>query len=133
MTDASDAIVVFISCADRDEAIKLAEMLVEERVAACVQVLPEVESIFYWQENMERQPEVLILAKTMRARFDELETRVRELHSYETPEIIACPIAAVSAPYLDWLQTSVEAQGSSSTGEYSSGLDENEDLTLNQL
>src|SRR5882762_5687511 len=84
----SNAIVVFMTAADREEAARLAEMLVKAQLAACVQILPEIESVYRWQGKIERQPEVLLIAKTVRSRFAELEQAVRSIHSYETPEII---------------------------------------------
>ena len=98
-----DAIVVFMTAANGEEATRLADMLVGAHLAACVQILPEMESVYRWQGKIERQSEVLLLAKTTRAKFDELEREVRALHSYDTPEIIAVPIVAGSTPYLEWL------------------------------
>jgi periplasmic divalent cation tolerance protein len=98
-----DAIVVFMTAANGEEATRLAEMLVGAHLAACVQILPEMESVYRWQGKIERSSEVLLLAKTTRGKFDELEREVRALHSYDTPEIVAVPIVAGSAPYLDWL------------------------------
>jgi periplasmic divalent cation tolerance protein len=97
------AIVVFITAANGEEARRLAEMLVGAHLAACVQILPEMESVYRWQGKIERQSEVLMLAKTTKTKFAELEREVRALHSYETPEIIAIPLAAASTPYLEWL------------------------------
>ena len=98
-----EAIVVFMTAASGEEATRLAEMLVGAHLAACVQILPEMESVYRWEGKIERQSEVLLLAKTTRAKFDELEREVRALHSYETPEIVAVPIVTGSVPYLDWL------------------------------
>ena len=98
-----DAIVVFMTAANGEEATRLAEMLVGAHLAACVQILPEMESVYRWQGNIERQSEVLLIAKTTRGKFDDLEREVRALHSYDTPEIVAVPIVAGSAPYLEWL------------------------------
>jgi periplasmic divalent cation tolerance protein len=67
-----------------------------------------MESIYHWQGQIERAPEVLLLAKTTAARFTDLEREVRALHSYETPEIVALPVTAISAPYLEWLTNSVQ-------------------------
>src|SRR6185436_12124756 len=97
------AIVVFMTAANGEEASRLAEMLVGAHLAACVQILPEMESVYRWQGNIERQTEILLIAKTTRSKFDELEREVRALHSYETPEIIALPLIAGSHPYLEWL------------------------------
>ena len=98
-----DAIVVFMTAANGEEATRLAEMLVGAHLAACVQILPEMESVYRWQGKIERQSEVLLIAKTTRGKFDDLEREVRALHSYETPEIVAVPIVTGSAPYLEWL------------------------------
>lgn len=100
---ADDAIVVFMTTANGEEATRLADMLVGAHLAACVQILPEIESVYRWQGKIERSSEVLLLVKTTRAKFDELEREVRALHSYDTPEIVAVPIVAGSAPYLEWL------------------------------
>lgn len=104
----SEAIVVFMTAANREEAGRLAEMLVGKRLAACVQILPEMESVFRWQGKVERQREVLLVAKTIEAKFEGLEKEVRALHSYETPEIVAFPLTAGSGSYLEWLRTSVD-------------------------
>lgn len=104
----TDAIVVFMTAANGEEASRLAEMLVGAHLAACVQILPEMESVYRWQGNIERQSEVLLLAKTTRAKFAELEREVRALHSYNTPEIIAVPVIDGSAPYLDWLNKATD-------------------------
>jgi periplasmic divalent cation tolerance protein len=99
----TDAIVVFMTAANGEEAMRLAEMLVGAHLAACVQILPEMESVYRWQGKIERQSEILLIAKTTRAKFVELEREVRALHSYDTPEIIAVPVVDGSTPYLDWL------------------------------
>ena len=101
--DETEAVVVLITAGSRDEAARLAEMLVEARLAACVQIMPEIESVYRWQGAVQREPEVLLLAKTLRGKFVELEREVRALHSYETPEIIALPVVAASLPYMEWL------------------------------
>jgi periplasmic divalent cation tolerance protein len=101
-----DAIVVFMTAANGEEAARLADMLVGANLAACVQILPGIESVYRWQGKIERQSEVLLLAKTKKSKFDELEREVRALHSYDTPEIIAVPVTAGSAPYLEWLMQS---------------------------
>jgi periplasmic divalent cation tolerance protein len=99
----TDAIVVFMTAATGEEALRLAEKLVGAQLAACVQILPGMQSIYRWQGNIERQSEVLLIAKTVKSRFEALEREVRALHSYETPEIVALPVTASSAPYLEWL------------------------------
>lgn len=104
---AAEAIVVLMTAGSREEAARLAEMLVGARLAACVQIMPEMESVYHWQGHIERAAEVLLLAKTTQANFQTLEREVRALHSYETPEIIALPITAGSTPYLEWLNANV--------------------------
>lgn len=101
---ANDPIVVLITAPNREEAIRLADMLVGAHLAACVQILPEMESVYRWKGKIEREPEILLLVKTTRARFEEIDREVRALHSYETPEIVALPIVAGSKAYLDWLE-----------------------------
>jgi periplasmic divalent cation tolerance protein len=103
-------IAVFITAPDKDEASRLAEMLVERNLAACVQILPAMRSVYRWQGKIERQEEVLLIAKTFTAKFAELEREVRAVHSYETPEIVAVPLTAVSEPYQQWLSASVGAE-----------------------
>ena len=92
-----------MTAASREEADRIAELLVSAQLAACVQILPEIESVYRWQGGVKREKEILLLAKTVASRFDELESRVRAMHSYETPEIIAVPVTDSSAPYLGWL------------------------------
>jgi periplasmic divalent cation tolerance protein len=102
-----DAIVIFMTTANREEAARIADMLVGAHLAACVQILPEIESIYRWEGKIERQSEILVLAKSTREKFAELEREVRAMHSYETPEIIAVPAVDVSAPYRKWLDESI--------------------------
>jgi periplasmic divalent cation tolerance protein len=106
-----EPIIVFITAGDKDEAARLAEALVEARLAACVQILPGVQSTYRWQGQLERQEEVLLIAKTLRSKFGELEREVRARHSYETPEIVAAPLTLASGPYLEWLIAGVTAEG----------------------
>ncbi len=98
-----DPIVVLITAPNKDEAERIAEMLVSQGLAACVQMLTGMESVYRWKGKVQREQEVLLLAKTTRARFDDLESKVSAMHSYETPEIIALPISAGSEAYLRWV------------------------------
>ena len=114
MSDA-EPIAVFMTAASREEAARLADLLVGARLAACVQILPEIESVYRWQGRIERQSEVLLIAKTSRLRLAELEREVKALHRYEIPEIVAVEITAGFAPYLEWLALETgasQAQGS---------------------
>ena len=90
-----------------DEADRIAGLLVEEGLAACVQVVPGVTSVYRWEGQVERAAELLLLAKTTVDRFDRLVARVTELHSYDTPEVLAVPVARASEGYAVWLRESV--------------------------
>ena len=107
MSNPSDAIVVFITTPTQEEAKRLADRLVEASLAACVQILPEMESVYRWAGKVERQNEHLLIAKTTAERFAELEKEIRALHSYDTPEIVSFPLTAGSPEYLRWLRDSV--------------------------
>jgi periplasmic divalent cation tolerance protein len=107
---AEDAIVVLMTAGSREEAVRLADLLVVSHLAACVQIMPEMESVYHWKGSVERAAEILLIAKTTRANFEELESAVRALHSYKTPEIVALPLTTASAPYLEWLTTTVKPQ-----------------------
>lgn len=98
------AIVVFITSANQDEAVMIARLLVTEKLAACVQILPKIISIYNWQNEIVEDKEILLLVKTVEENFTELERVVRANHSYEIPEIVAVPAEQISAPYLAWLR-----------------------------
>lgn len=115
-----------MSAGSREEAARLADCLVVARLAACVQIMPEIESVYHWKGNVERDAEILLLAKTTQAKFAELEIAVRALHSYETPEIIALPVAAASAPYLEWLTATVNPQSKTVNDAETDGAASNE-------
>jgi periplasmic divalent cation tolerance protein len=101
----TDAIFVYVTAPDLDTADRIGTALVEERLAACANLLPGMRSIYRWQGAVERADETVLLLKTQRSRFDALESRVRALHPYDTPCIVALPIAQGSAPYLDWIES----------------------------
>jgi periplasmic divalent cation tolerance protein len=102
------AVVVLLTAPNREEAARLAEMLVGARLAACVQILPEMESVYRWEGAVRREPEHLLVVKTTAGRFAALEREVRALHSYSTPEIVALPVTEGSSPYLEWLAREVD-------------------------
>ena len=103
----SEAIVVFMTAATADEARRIAARLIETQLAACVQILPEIESVYRWKNEVQHEKEVLLLVKTSADRFDNLEKEVRAMHSYETPEIVAVPVRGISEPYRLWLLDSI--------------------------
>jgi periplasmic divalent cation tolerance protein len=85
----TDALVVFCTCSDEQEALRIANTLVEEGAAACVNILPSVQSVYRWEGKIENAREVLMLIKTTSEGFPKLRDRIVELHSYDTPEILA--------------------------------------------
>lgn len=95
--------LVFCSCPDADTARRLATVLVEARLAACASVLPPMRSVYRWQGTVEQAEEVLLLAKTTADRVPALTERLRTLHPYELPEIVAVETAAGLPAYLDWV------------------------------
>jgi len=97
-------IIVFITASKEEETAKIARALVEARLAACVNIIKNIRSIYSWQGKIEDEPEVLMIVKTQRKLFDALSMKVRELHSYTVPEIIAMPIVEGSKDYLKWLK-----------------------------
>jgi periplasmic divalent cation tolerance protein len=97
------ALLVVSTASQRAEAEKIADVLVKERLAACVTLIPQITSRYWWKGKIESGEEVLLLIKTVSSRFKALEKRIKELHSYETPEILALPVAAGSRDYLRWL------------------------------
>jgi periplasmic divalent cation tolerance protein len=104
----TDKIVVLVACGSAEEARKIARALVEGRLAACVNILGGAESVYRWKGAVEESSEWLLLVKTARELFERLESRVRALHSYELPEIVALPIAEGQEEYLGWIGRSVE-------------------------
>lgn len=102
--DADDVHVALCTCPDAETAESLAERLVEERLAACVNILPGVRSVYTWQGAVEHDAEVLLIIKTTRTRLDELIARIRALHPYDVPEVIGHPITAGHDAYLDWVR-----------------------------
>jgi periplasmic divalent cation tolerance protein len=102
------ALLVLCTCPDGVTASKIATALVAERLAACVNRLPGVQSLFRWQGAVESQAEELLLVKTTAAAWPKLEARIRELHPYELPEVIGVPIAVGSGPSLQWITESTQ-------------------------
>ena len=99
------AILIFTNMPDIATARALAQQLVAQHLAACVNILPGVESIYRWQDTMEQASEVTLLIKSTQSRYAELEAAIRVAHPYQVPEIIAMPIVAGLPLYLDWIAT----------------------------
>jgi periplasmic divalent cation tolerance protein len=99
--------IVFSTASDKDEANSLVERLVGEKLVACANVIDGVSSTYWWRGKIERASEVIIVMKTSREKLDRLIDRIRELHSYEVPEIIAVPIERGLPEYLGWIRGSL--------------------------
>ena len=103
----TDFQIVLSTCADREQAERIAHRLVEQQLAACVNILPGVQSIYRWQGSIESAPEVLLLIKTRVALIREVQTTIAGLHSYDVPEFLVLSVSAGSEPYLAWLDASL--------------------------
>jgi periplasmic divalent cation tolerance protein len=102
----TDKIVVLSTCGSAEEAERIARALVEGRLAACVNILPGLRSIYRWEGAIEDAQECLLLIKTTRDQFERLEAEVRRLHSYEVPELLAVQVVAGPEDYLNWITES---------------------------
>lgn len=98
-----DYMVVFITVPKEEEAVTIAKTLVEEKLAGCINIVKNIRSIYFWQGKIEDDSEVLMIVKTHSELFEELEKRVKSLHSYTVPEIIGIKIKKGSKDYLNWL------------------------------
>lgn len=105
--NSSPFVLIHITCGDMDNARQIAKALVEERLAACVSILPGVESVYRWQDALENSLEIQLLVKSRRELMDKIRERVCNLHHYELPEIIAVPIVEGLQTYLNWITESV--------------------------
>ncbi len=99
-----DAIVVYITVPDENEAVTISKILVDEKLAGCINIVKGIRSIYSWKGNIEDEPEILLILKTRKALFKKLQSRVKEIHSYTVPEIIALPVIDGSEDYLKWLE-----------------------------
>ena len=96
--------LILSTCPDRDAAEEIAAKLVESELAACVNIVPGITSIYRWQGNIEKDQEVLLLIKTAHSRSADLQQALAELHPYDVPEIIALPIEHGHLPYIEWVE-----------------------------
>lgn len=104
-----EEIVVYITAPHEDEAVNIAQALVTARLAACVNIVRNIRSIYRWKDKIEDDAEVLMILKTQKSLFHMLSAKVNELHSYDVPEVIALPIIDGSEDYLTWLRQSTVA------------------------
>jgi len=101
-------IVIFSTCANRKEALRIAQSLVKNKLAACVNIVDKIESLFWWEGKVDRSREVLLIIKSRQSKLTGIIKSVKALHSYEVPEIIALPITGGYKPYLNWIDGSVK-------------------------
>jgi periplasmic divalent cation tolerance protein len=99
----TEKIVVLSTCGSEEEAVRIAKQLVEEHVAACVNLIPRIRSIYRWQGKVEDSTEWMLVIKTSRERFEAVRTLIAAAHSYELPELLALPVADGSSEYLAWI------------------------------
>ena len=107
-----EPIIVLATCGSEEEALRIANALVEEHLAACVNLVSPIRSIYRWEGKIWDEKEWLLIIKTQKKRFQELEKKVKSLHSYSVPEIISLPIVEGSSSYLNWLVEMTEEQKS---------------------
>jgi len=112
----TDKILVSATCGSAEEAQRLARLLVEERLAACVQVVPQVRSVYRWRGAVEESEEWLLLVKSRRDLFEDLRRRLRAAHSYELPEIIALAVVDGEPDYLAWVDSGLRPADSLQDG-----------------
>ena len=105
--NADAALVVLVTAPSAEKAAEIGRAVVTGRLAACASVLPGIRSIYWWEGRVQDEPEALLVLKTTRARFEALRDRVLALHPYQVPEVVALPIEAGSAPYLEWIAREV--------------------------
>ena len=105
------ALVVLVTAPSTDAALSLGRALVDERLAACVSVVPGITSIFAWEGKREEAAEALLVIKTESRRYAALEQRVQELHPYSVPEVLALTVEAGSPAYVQWVRDSVTVEG----------------------
>jgi periplasmic divalent cation tolerance protein len=102
-----DKIIVFVTCESKAQAENIAQSVVAGKLAACVNVLPGVRSCYIWDRKLTWSDEVLLLIKTTRGRFGQLQDRIKELHSYDVPEIVSVTIEDAFDKYAEWIDSSV--------------------------
>jgi len=104
----TDKIVIFVTTSTEEEARRIAELLLDRRKAACVNIVPKVDSLFWWQGKLDSAQESLLIIKTKASLLPEVVSLVKGIHSYEVPEIIAMPIIGGNEDYLKWIHSEVK-------------------------
>ena len=106
----SEISIVLVTAGSEEEAAAIGQILVEERLAACANIVPRIRSIYRWKGKICDEQEFLTIIKTRTSLFDDVQKRVKELHSYEVPEIISFPVAGGLQQYIDWVLEETEAE-----------------------
>ena len=108
MVEEQSKIVILITTGSEEEAHRIADQLLNQRKAACVNIMPRVDSLFWWQGKLDSAQESLLVIKTKASKLKEITELVKRVHSYEVPEVIALPIVGGNEDYLKWLDTTLE-------------------------
>lgn len=104
----ADEIIVLITATSKEEAARIGTVLVNEHIAACVNIVPQIRSLFFWEGKTQDESEALLIAKSRQPLLERIIARVKALHSYSVPEVIALPIIGGSSEYLSWLRESAQ-------------------------
>lgn len=102
------ALIVYVTTSSRKEAQRISRAIIHERLAACVTIVPEIHSQYWWKGKIESGRECLMMMKTFPSYFKRLSARIHQLHSYEVPEVLAIPVSRGSKPYLSWMKASLK-------------------------
>ncbi len=106
----TEKIVVLSNCGSEEEARRVARALVEARVAACVNIVPGIQSVYHWQGAIQEDSEWMLVIKSTRPMFDSLAAELRKIHSYQVPEVLAIPVIAGDQNYLDWMDREISGK-----------------------
>ena len=106
----TEKILVLSNCGSEEEARRVARALVEARVAACVNIVPGIQSVYHWQGAIQEDSEWMLVIKSTRSMFDSLSAELRKIHSYQVPEVLAIPIIAGDQNYLDWMDREISGK-----------------------
>lgn len=99
--------LIYVTASDEEEAITIGELIVKERLAACSNIIPNMKSTYWWEASLEKDDEAILIFKTLEENVDKIISRIKEVHSYDNPCIIALPVLAVSEDYLKWLKEEI--------------------------
>lgn len=103
----SEFIFTYVVCANAEEATRIGKSLVEERLVACVNILPAIQSVYWWEEKITQSTEIAFIAKTLRTKFNDVQQKVLAMHSYDTPCIVALSVEEGNEKYLQWIKNEV--------------------------